>query len=263
VTRLTPGERFILATILVVVVLLVAACGGGSSEAAVAPDRTDLLYGYFGDCDTCVAETRGHANLAMVMGWGAPGAMQRHVAEAVAAKQQILLAVCWACGVENLRWQFGVLGAALSEVVALYPMDEPDVAGMSASDVCAMVAMVRGVAMEFPALAGVAIAAVYGSKGTAGSECFDWIGRDNYGTGPIVPIRTAGQRVILLPGGADPWREDPAAFIDVANRTPAVVMILPFLWRDPNTGRGIATNGLGQTYCQAGVRVTGRAGPCT
>lgn len=266
-SRLTPGERMVLATILVVALLLVSACGGGSSEAAVAaaPDRKDLLYGYFGDCDTCVAETKGHANLAMVMGWGAPGAMERHATEAVAAKQHILLAVCWACGADNLRWQFATLRAAgvLSEVVALYPVDEPDVAGLTAAQVIALCALVREVAAEYPELAGVALAAVYGSVGTEGIEQFDWVGRDFYGHGAIVPIRLPNQRLILIPGGADPWREDPATFIDTANRTPAVVLILPFLWRDPITARGIATNGLGQTYCQAGVRVTGRTGPCT
>jgi hypothetical protein len=262
--RLTPGERLVLATILVVGLVLLVACGGGSGEAAAAPDRKDLLFGYFGDCDTCVAETRGHANIAMVMGWGAPGAMERHAVEAVAAKQQILLAVCWACGAENLRWQFGVLRAAgvLSEVVALYPVDEPDVAGLTAAQVAALCALVRQVAAEYPELAGVALAAIYGSVGTEGIEQFDWIGRDFYGHGAIVPIRQPWQRLILVPGGADPWREDPTAFIETANRTPAVVLILPFIWRDPTFGRGIATNGLGQTYCRAGVRVTGRTGPC-
>lgn len=263
-TRLTPGERLVLATILVVVVLLVAACGGGSSSGgAPAPQRTDLLFGYFGDCDTCVAETRGHTNLQSVVGWGNDG-WRMHAIEAVAAGQKILLAVCWRCGPDNLRWQFGVMSAdgTLSSVVALYPQDEPDVAGLTADQVGALCALVRAVASEYPELAGVALAAVYGNVDTAGIEQFDWIGRDNYGTGPIVPIRQPGQRVILVPGGADPWREDPTAFIETANRTPAVVLVLPFLWRDPDHGRGIATNGMASTYCAAGVRVTGKVTPC-
>jgi hypothetical protein len=262
--RLTPGERFVLATILIVVVLLVAACGGGSSSASVpAPQRTDLLFGYFGDCDTCVAETRGHTNLQSVVGWGNDG-WRQHAIEAAAAGQKIMLSVCWKCGPENIRWQFGVMRAdgTLSSVVALYPQDEPDVARMSDADVASMVGMVRSVAGEFVELHDIPIAAIYGSIGVAGIEHFDWIGRDNYGTGPIVPIRQPNQRVILIPGGADPWREDPQAFLDTANRTPAVVAIMPFLWRDPAHLQGIATNGLAQTYCTSGLQVTGRAGPC-
>jgi hypothetical protein len=220
------------------------------------PDRTDLYFGYFGDCDGCIAETSGHANLAFVMGWPGGDAALRHASEAVAAGQKIVLAVDWQRP-DVMRWQFAMLQAsgALSSVVALYPQDEPDQAGLTADQVGALCAQVRAVASEYPELAGVALAAIYG-PGSAGIEHWNWVGRDNYGTGPIVPIRQPRQRVMLVPGGADPWRENPAAFLDVANRTPAVVAIVPFLWRWPD-GRpgGIATNGMAAAYRAAGMRI--------
>jgi hypothetical protein len=253
--------------VLLVLLLMTAACGGGGGEApvAAAPQRTDLLFGYFGDCDGCVAETQGHTNLAWVMGWGADGAYERHAAEAVGAGQQIMLAVCWSCGADGMRWSFDRLRAigALARVVALYPQDEPDVAGLTAEQVAALCALVRAVASEYPEIAHAPLAAIYGTRGSEGIEQFDWIGRDNYGSGPIVPIRLPHQRVMLVPGGADPWREDPAAFLETANRTPAVVAIVPFIWRWPD-GRsgGIATNPTRWSYCEAGLRVTQRTGGC-
>jgi hypothetical protein len=244
------------------------ACGGGSGESPPAPpvaDRTDLLFGYFGDCDTCVGETL-HANVQFINGWGAPGAIRRHAIEAVNADQKIILAACWFCPAGQLEALFDQLrqDGTLSSVVALYPQDEPDVAGMSADQVAAMIATVRIASSKFHELAGVPIAAIYGSKGTEGIEYFDWIGRDNYGTGPIVPIRQANQRLILTPGGANPWRENPAAFIDMANRTPAVVAIVAFLWRWPSPGHdlAIAENGMAPIYCAAALRLTRRGETC-
>ena len=224
-----------------------------------APQRHDLLFGYFGDCDGCVAETADHVNLVMVMGWGTEDAYLRHATEAIGAGKKIMLAVCWKCGEAGMRWDFDRLQAAgvLSSVVALYPQDEPDVAGMTTAQVAAMAEIVRRVASGYPELDKVALAVIYGPHGSDGMEYFDWVGRDNYGAPPIVPILNPGQRALLIPGGADPWRADPKPWLDVANRTPAVVAIIPFLWRWPDGHPGgIATNGMSSDYRAAGVATT-------
>jgi hypothetical protein len=265
--QLTHGERFILATIVVVLVLLVCSgCGGGNSAAAVAPQRTDIFFGYYGDCDGCIAETKNHVNLAFVFGWGA-GAdpLGQHMLEANAAGLKVILGVNGRGTEGELRGLLTHLRTlnVLSSVVALYPMDEPDVHGMSPGQVFVMCEWVRRIASEFSELEGVKLAAIYGTVGSNGIEYFDWVGRDDYGKGPIKLILLPHQRMLFIAGGANPWREDPESFINAANATPSVIGILVFVYKWPgNFGAGVAENGMLPVYCAAGRLVIGREGTC-
>ena len=250
--------------------LLLAGCGGGggsSAPAAQAPQRTDLLYGYYGDpCG--IGDAAPHVNLIWVFGWcGDPVTILIAAKNAGVAKA--VVGVNGRTGTpDSLRWYFQQLRAAgvLSMVVAVYPQDEPDVAGMTSSEVVLMVALMRLVMAEFPELADAKVAAIYGARNRNGAEAFDWLGADNYGRGAFIPIASGpNQRLILVPGGADPWREDPQSFLEAANRTPRVIAIIPFLWRNPGNagfGLGIADNGMLRVYCQAGAQATGKSADC-
>jgi hypothetical protein len=64
----------------------------------------------------------------------------------------------------------------------------------------------------------------------------------------------ADQGMILVPAGADPWRDDPAAFFSYA-RDPQVKIILAFAWTGGNEsgyandwGTGIRNNGMADVF---------------
>jgi hypothetical protein len=186
------------------------------------------------------------------------------VGEAMRAKASgiahTVLAVCWRCGADNLRYVFDGMRAAgvLDRVVALYPEDEPDLR-MSEPEVIAMATLVRGVAAEYPELARVQLWVIYANSGhTPGISQFDAVGRDNYGAGPQ-QLGSANQRLILVPGGASPWQESPDAYLSAAN-DPRVIAIIPFLWKYPQSGQsqGIRDNGMAPAYRAAGKQATGR-----
>ncbi len=146
----------------------------------------------------------------------------------------------------------------LGNVVALYPEDEPG--NMPEAEIAAMVALVRSVATEYSEITQVPVWAIFAANAPlTGAHLFDAIGVDNYGCGcvPVPPI-LPGQRLILVPGGANPWRESPEAFIAVANADPRVIAIIPFLWQypQPTQGLGIGQNGMSDVYRAAGIRLT-------
>ena len=265
------GERFVLAVIVLSVGLfLLLSCGGGSGDAdisaALAPQRHDLLYGYFNAGDD-IAGVSDHVNVIFEQGWGNGSSVQHLMQAQAQGIPHAILAVDWRHpGV--MRFQFDSLRAAnvLQMVIALYPQDEPDLTGggtdglqpMSDAEVLAMIATVRATAAEFPALADVNLAVIYSNSGrTPGISGYDWVGRDDYGRGPQIVQITAGQKLILVPGGANPWKESPDAFIQYAGLHEEVVAIIPFLWTWPD-GRlgGICDNGLAPAYRAAGVAIT-------
>src|SRR4029077_374716 len=144
-------------------------------------------------------------------------------------------------------------GAGLwHHIVALYPLDEPDVAGVSN-------AIMTQVCTDLRAAFGLPLAVIYGTKGTPGIGAFDWVGKDDYGAGAGVlnemPPISPAQKWIVVPGGADPWKQDPAAFATFANANLNVVAILPFLWGAYAGGQGIGTNGMAPKYTALGTLI--------
>ncbi len=252
--------RSLLAGLLACLILSTIGCGGGGSSGsdgnppAPAADRKDLLFGYYGPTGSEVSD---HVNVVWL--W------DDQVATAMRAKRDgithFVLPVCWKCGVEHMRWLYtGMRNAGvLANVVALYPEDEPNLAGLSESDVVALVHLTKTVAQEFSELSGVQLWAIYANTGQyPGASAFDAWGIDNYGCNcvPMPPV-LPGQRILLVPGGANPWREGPERFIATAN-DPRVIAIIPFLWTYPQVGQGVGIrdNGMAPIYRAAGIRLT-------
>lgn len=141
-------------------------------------------------------------------------------------------------------------------ITALYPVDEPDLHGLTDKAMADDVSAIRAV-WKTP----VHLAVIYSDHGTPGSTAFDWIGTDRYSDGAGVlnelPPLAAGQQWILVPGGADPWRTNPAPFTAFALTHQEVAVIMPFLWQSYPGGAGIQTNGTATEYCVAAAPVTG------
>lgn len=262
----------------VLLALFLSACGGGGSvrpDPPVTPPatyRADLLFGYYGGCETCAVENRNHTNLYWSPGWNG---LQGTIAELRAAggERAVVLAVpAYVPNAESETRAFltGVRDAGLlSRIVALYPIDEPDVLGKGDAEVRATNAMLRRVMSEYAELANTKLAVIYGC-GTGkrpGLSSYDWVGCDEYGDGcwvmggDLATLRAAltpEQRLMLVPGGASPWRQSPACFETYAHENPVVVAIIPFLWQTV-TGRniivGIRDNGMAPAYCAVGRRI--------
>ena len=156
----------------------------------------------------------------------------------------------------------------------VYPADEPETAqngARSDAQVAAMVGWLRDVMSGFTALSGKPIGVIYAcsSRLRPGMAVFDWIGCDDYGSGCLVTAASGAyddllaallpdQRLMVVAGGADPWRQDPACFESYAHRNPKVAALIAFIWQDHadvGVGLGIRSNGLRKLYCETGRKV--------
>jgi hypothetical protein len=270
--------------------LALAGCGGGGSSTPPSPQqppaalRTDLLFGYYGAVDQTIPEVAGHVNLAWVMGWGSHGAWLENVtAQLVQARQNGIRAVILhvpqaynrgGTAESDVRYVFQSLlvQGLLDNIVALYPIDEPDVAHRSDAEVTAANVMLRRVMADFPSLHDTKLAVIYSAgNDRPGIASYDWVGFDDYnkrcdalgdGYTALKARLRPEQRLIVVPGGADPWDQDPSCFFARAQVDQQVIAIVPFIWFDDwedvtNAGggpRGIRSNGMANVYCITGRR---------
>ncbi len=261
--------------LLVIGCLLLGGCaGGGGSPPVVVPPivmRPDLLFGYFGIAGAQIAQTAASVNVLWLDGWGNWATEQKDIADRIT--QQIKDGV--AAGVTKMilfvdfliwtpTYQYKGTADAITFVntlkaaglwqyiIGLYPLDEPDVAGVPNATMLTALTDLKA-AFNLP------LAVTYGTKGTPGLAGYDWIGKDDYGAGAGVlnemPPLTGNQKWMLVPGGADPWKQDPAAFANFANANPNVVGIMPFLWADYAGGQGIGSNGMAPKYIALGTLI--------
>lgn len=248
--------------------LALTACGGGGGgssppEGQPAPSRPGLFYGYYGSCLGCYAATKDHVNLLMeVPSWTGLASAINDMN--LSGLPTILYTPTDAPSLTYLLTELRNANV-LRYVVALYPLDEPN--GMADADVMSIVATQRAVASQFVELSNVKMAVIYGpGPELPGLSGFDWVGFDDYNAGDgaaageltdfearLLP----GQRVILVPGGADPWRTDPAAFYNRAQLDSLVLIIMPFIWQDYTGGKGIADNGEAYVYRPYGLLIKG------
>lgn len=261
-----------------ILALLLAACGGGGSSGSITPApalRTDLLFGFYGGCDTCALEQQDITNLYMTRPWGTGGALwlaetlgQLQMARAGGASVILGLPGAYELHAEEemaFAWKRITEAGFADQVVALYPIDEPDVAGKTDAEVTAVNAMLKRII-------GKPLAVIYGctTGKRPGRDSYDWLGCDDYpagcdnATGASAWAFQAGlrpdQRLILVPGGADPWRQDPNCFAVKAHGDKQVVAVLAFIWQDnaaPGVGLGVRSNGLRRLYCQMGRTIRG------
>ncbi len=266
--------------------LLLSGCGGGSgsTSAPAAPStppaqRHDLLYGYFGTAAGQIAATAAYVNLLHAVDWGDWDTEREDIKARIIAQMQEgrargLTQVILSTGFLTFDARYRYLGpAALTAfkaqldaldlsrmVVALYPIDEPDVHGISDAT---MQQAVNDTRAAWPA---VKIAVVYGMHGTPGISAYDWIGHDDYGAGAGVlnelPQIRADQQWIIVPGGADPWKQDPSPFADFANGQRQVALIWAFIWTDftdpdGHPQAGINRNGMAPAYAGLGAQIKG------
>lgn len=255
--------------------LALVSCGGGnvggqqdnSSAGPVPPNnimRTDpIFFGYFGSCLTCLAETQDHINILFETGWDG---LQAEIDDMGRARLPVILATPTGASADELRQLFTALRNAnvLQYVIALYPQDEPDIAGLSEAAVIAIALNAKAVAATFVELDGVKLAVIYGQNGFPGIAAFDWVGIDNYADGAgilggaYMDLKSRlrpDQRTVIVPGGASPWRVLPGPFYDRLQSDPQTILLLPFLWRDYGGGQGIGHNGMAPPYRAIGCKI--------
>lgn len=267
--------------IVLVIAAIVAACVKKSPDSIPpAPTilRQDLKFAYFG---APLAEVKDHVNLHFAGTWFGQDAQLREVVEAKAAGIPVMLDVAnqiaFSAGLldpENTairtRERFQTLkdSGCLDAVTYLY-YDEPDRQGMAALQVQAINQALRTVAAEFSI--SPRIATFYSAAFTwVGAEYFDDIGFDNYGK-PIFSNgdfqrlkRVAGptQKIMLIAGGADPWRDDPVGYFNAAEQDSQVSALFAFAWPSgaeagitDGWGAGIRSNGLAMQYREIGLKI--------
>lgn len=244
------------------------------------PSRTGLEYGYYGDGDTNLAETADHVTLEWIFGWGSSDALTNTIAHLAQARNRGVRTIV--LGVESVyleggeAWLRSLLAqlssrGLLTDVKALYPIDEPNAGDKkTAEQVITVNQMVRRVAREFIELASVRLAVIYAGDidERPGIGSYDWVGIDKYQAGDEIFIDElyddlkaalrADQGILLVPGGADPWKTDPAAFYNKAQEDHQVVALVPFIWQDhaaPGVGQGIRSNSTRSRYVEAGTRI--------
>jgi hypothetical protein len=265
--------RFIVAIWAAVAALFLSQCGGGASGDPPSPQRTDLLFGYYGDCPTCIAETHDHINLYWVSNWSGLAVTEQSLFNArVAGITHIVLAVPTAEADARFYLTSLEVDGYLQNIDALYPVDEPDQLKLSDSQVTATNAMLRRVMADYPSLSKTKLAVIYSaSSQRPGIASYDWVGMDDYNKGcealgteyaSLKGLLRPDQRTMLVSGGASPWQQDPACFLEKANSDPQVIALIAFIWFDSWGGTdnlGIRSNATRKLYCDAGRKVIGGA----
>ncbi len=253
--------------------LLLTSCGGGGGSPNPGTNVPNpgtpraIDFTFFGQSDPAI--TAPFTTVYFVADWGPAGAQEsiksRQIAEMQAARARgtdrfILMTgflqfsgECDYQGNLALAAYKGQLDALdLSRSVwMVYPKDEPDGANCSGATMAQVFKEVRNI---FPqARVGV----IYGDTGpTPGIDQATDVGRDKYPHGPQVISLRADQHLILVPGGADPYREDPKAFVTMAQNNPQVSLVVAFLFVDYAGGKGISDNGMLPAYRSAGCSLT-------
>lgn len=246
--------------------------------------RTDLAFGYYLSTDETIEQIANHSSFIFEHNWDSP-------ADVIRRMRKHDLPVVLTCTKEcfgsfnsatlnpNIETALSDLFDALRDagclerVAVLYPIDEPDGRHVDHKTMAECVTIVRQVASRYAELANVKLGVIYSTHMTyPGIEFFDIIGIDKYGMGSNVLIskefkelnrrRKPGQQIVLVPGGANPWKQDPTAFERYAHSHPEVVGIIAFLWIDyfenGQNNLGIANNGMAETYISLGKRLTGK-----
>lgn len=242
------------------------------------PTRPGVLFGYFDSDSSQAAATVDHCNVFMISGDGGQAnhaaILARMTADMTAAAAvgytKFVLPIdifLWdttpnppylercrlrPTGIAELvAWRDAQEPSLIAKVVCLYPIDEPELHDLNTVYLGPVLDQVRA------AWPGPKLGVIYGdSHNYPAIGGYDWVGVDNYGAGAGVlndlPMITGTQQYILVPGGANPWRQDPQPFYDYAMQHANVAWLCPFLWI---TNDGIGANGMAPQYINVGTLI--------
>ena len=165
----------------------------------------------------------------------------------------------------ELFFKFRLEGVS-DKVHGFYPLDEPDLNVEDLGGVPAQFNLLRQVMDEYPEYKSAVIAIFYNSGSQfPGLAQVDWVGVDDYNAGVSVlynqypalkKVMGPNQRLMVIPGGSDPWKEDPTSFYNYALNDPSVVAIVAFAYFNMSDGTpGISTNGLASIYAGLGTKI--------
>ena len=247
-----------LITILSVSLLLGSCGGGGGSSTSTPPPTRGLFYGYYLSQGTQPSEVYQSTNIAFL---GGPVTSESELLDAAATYSNLGVRKFIVNLIGITPVQAGPILKRIQvfgSIVAVYPVDEPNVNGCDQTSLSA----IRGL--------GYPMFTIYGPErfGWVCSQYFDILGLDNYDASgqeyfqelEHLSATAPGSQLILVPGGASPWKQDPKPYYDYAISHSKVIGILPFLWYSPpNTNLGgIRDNGMSSTYIELGKQI-GRA----
>lgn len=238
--------------------------------------RQGLFYCYFHTFENQIAETIDHVTHVFVSGWFGTG---KTIEEIKSHDKPVILHLPFECYGQDHKplpdvyqrvmatltalWQAGVL----ARVAGIYPVDEPDLVGLSDDEVNAVNAEVMRAARQFTELQDVLLYVIYCGRGFPGFASYQRVAIDDYParTGVLVgqPFLALLERLLpyqkafLVPGGADDWRQDPEAFRRFAHNDPRIAGIMPFMWATqlPTTKKGIGANGMAAPYVALGKEI--------
>jgi hypothetical protein len=246
--------------------------------------RTDILYWYYISDDNTPKEVSDHVNFIMEYNGST---LDDLVAKLKSYSLPVALMISQECfgGMnsatlsnsleDNLRKTFDRLRdeGLLSRISILYPIDEPDGKNITNEVMIECLKRVKAVVSQYAELANVKYAVIYSTHMTyPGITEYDIVGMDKYGVGSnvliskefkrMLELMNENQRYILIPGGADPWRQDPEAFRRHAHSDPKCLAIVPFLWIDyyenNQNNLGIKNNPMRDKYIALGKELTGK-----
>lgn len=145
-------------------------------------------------------------------------------------------------------------------VDTFYVLDEPDVGLSKGLTEATLITALQGIRQVFP---DKKLMTIYSNSGNyPGLKYFDYVGKDDYSAGVGVlqelPPISGSQMWVIVPGGANPWKEDPNPFYTFAKTHP-VKYIVAFLADDfpfqGHTSLGIINNGMLNEYNTVGREV--------
>jgi hypothetical protein len=254
---------------------LLTACGGGGAGSGTPGtiqtlgDARPMFYGYYLGCTDYAVEQGGKANLwwaAQACGSGGFGAgWPEAVAASLLAARAAGVAGCAVLHLPDRQVYAGpdavaTVGAYLHRLAAtgmlrgwpclvLYPVDEPDRAGLDDATINTGNAALRAVVADIPELKSAPLAVFYAcaTGATPGFASFNWVGCDDYNRGcnvtsawdGYIARMAPGQVLMAISGGYSGARQDPTCFKLWASNQRAPVVLIGFTWQATDAGAGI------------------------
>lgn len=237
----------------------VNSCGGGGSssgsdDAAPVHPGHYIDYGYYLTSGSQSSEVYGSTTIAFL---GGPVTSEVELLDQASTYSNLGIRrfIVNLIGIDPARaGDLLTRIAAFGTIVAVYPVDEPNING------CDQAILSRISSLGYP-LFTIYAPTKYGNGCTS---YFDIIGLDDYEVSPqqvFGELETLGRlnpsaKLAVVPGGANPWKQDPKPFFEYAKSNPRVILILPFLWSTfPQAPVGIRDNGMAQTYQNLGKEI--------